>query len=169
MQVPRGLDTVRVDFDDERFVADAGLIVPAAVAEHLGLKDLFEEHVDLGDAPGRAKVGGKAMTVIHAVLAGADSVDDCEVLRAASTSAVLGHTVAASSTLATFVGSFSWPHAHQIDKVVGVALRRAWVEGQGEVKVADPRRWPGLIRGYRRADTPGCYKLWGESRVLRAP
>lgn len=131
MQVSRSLDRVGVDFDDERLVANAGLIAPAALAEHLGLKDLLDEHVDLGDAPGRANVGSKAMTVIHAVLAGADSIDDCEVLRAGATSAVLGHAVAAPSTLGTFLRSFSWPHARQVDKVAGVALGRAWAAGAG--------------------------------------
>ena len=52
------------------------------MAQHLGLRELFETHVDLGDAPGRANVGHKAMTVIHSVLAGGDCIDDCDVLRA---------------------------------------------------------------------------------------
>ncbi len=66
------LDRVEVTFDDERLVANAGLMGPATLAQHLGLRELFESHVDLGDAPGRANVGHKAMTVIHSVLAGGD-------------------------------------------------------------------------------------------------
>jgi hypothetical protein len=71
-----------VTFDDERLVANAGLIAPASLAQHLGLREIFDERVDLGDAPGRPNVGNKAMTVIHAVLAGAEFIDGCEVLRA---------------------------------------------------------------------------------------
>jgi hypothetical protein len=97
-----------VTFDDERLVANAGLIAPASVAERLGLRELFERQVDLGDAPGRAKVGHKAMTVIHAVLAEADSIDGCDVLRSGSTAAVLGHVVLAPSTIGTFLRSFRY-------------------------------------------------------------
>ena len=132
------LDRVGVTFDDERLVANAGLIAPASLAQHLGLRHLFEERVDLGDAPGRAKVGHKAMTVIHAVLAEADSIDDCDVLRAGSTAAILGHVVSAPSTIGTFLRSFSWGHARQLDAVAGEALARAWQAGAGPADRSGP-------------------------------
>jgi len=88
-----------VTFDDPHAVADAGLLLPATLASHLGLAELFNECVDLGDAPGHAHVGDKAMTLIHSALAGGDSIDDADALRAGSTQAVLGHAVAAPSTL----------------------------------------------------------------------
>lgn len=119
MPSSHSLDRIGATFDDGGLVANAGLIAPASLAQHLGLRELFEAHVDLGDAPGKAKVGHKAMTVIHAVLAGADSIDDCGVLRAGADSAVLGHAVLAPSTLGTFLRSFSWGHARQLDKVAG--------------------------------------------------
>ena len=93
------LDAIEVIFDDPRFVADAGLIQPATLAQHLGLRDLFDRHVDLGATAGRANVGDKAMTVIHSALAGGDSIDDCDALRAGATRSVLGHTVLAPSTV----------------------------------------------------------------------
>ena len=46
------LDRLDVTFDDERLVANAGLMLPATLAQHLGLRELFDEHVDLGDAAG---------------------------------------------------------------------------------------------------------------------
>jgi hypothetical protein len=125
------LDRIGVTFDDERLVANAGLIAPASVAQHLGLKQLVDERVDLGDAPGRANVGHKAMTVIHAVLAGAEFIDGCDVLRAGATEAVLGHRVLAPSTIGTFLRSFSWGHARQLDVVAGELLARAWAAGAG--------------------------------------
>jgi len=131
MRSSHSLDGIAATFDDERLVAGAGLILPATLAEHLGLRELFENHVDLGDAPGHANVGHKAMTVIHSALAGGDSIDDCDALRAASTQAVLGHGVAAPSTVGTFLRSFSWPHSRQLDKVAGEALARAWAAGAG--------------------------------------
>ncbi len=125
------LDRLNVTFDDEHLVANAGLMLPATLAQHLGLRELFEEHVDLGDAAGRANVGHKAMTLVHSALAGGDSIDDADVLRSGDTMAVLGHGVLAPSTLGTFLRSFSWGHARQLDKVAGELLVRAWAAGAG--------------------------------------
>jgi hypothetical protein len=131
MRSSHSLDAVVVTFDDEHLVADAGLILPATLAQHLGLRELFDDHVDLGDVPGRANVGQKAMTVIHSALAGGDSIDDCDALRAGSTQTVLGHGVSAPSTVGTFLRGFSWAHSRQLDKVAGEALARAWAAGAG--------------------------------------
>ena len=125
------LDRLDVTFDDERLVANAGLMLPATLAQHLGLRELFDEHVDLGDAAGRANVGHKAMTLAHSALAGGDSIDDADALRAGDTEAVLGHLVLAPSTLGTFLRSFSWGHARQLDAVAGDLLARAWAAGAG--------------------------------------
>lgn len=125
------LDRLTVTFDDERLIANAGLVLPATLAQHLGLKDLFDEHVDLGDAPGRANVGDKAMCVVHSVLADGDSIDDTDRLRAGSTHTVLGHGVLAPSTLGTFLRSFTPGHVRQLDAAAGELLARAWAAGAG--------------------------------------
>ena len=91
MRSSHSLDSIRVMFDDEHLVADAGLIQTSTLAQRLGLEALFDEHVDLGDAPGRANVGLKALTIIDSVLAGGDSIDDCDALRGGATGSVLGH------------------------------------------------------------------------------
>ncbi|MGH9078196.1 MAG: hypothetical protein ACRDY0_12235 [Acidimicrobiales bacterium] len=65
------------------------------------------------------------------MLAGAESIDDCEVRRAGSSSAILGHGVAAPSTLGTFLRSFSWADVRQLDSVASEMLRRAWPSGAG--------------------------------------
>jgi hypothetical protein len=120
-----------VTFDDDHLVADAGMVLPATLAQHLRLRGLLDEHVDLGSAPGRANVGLKAMTLIHSALAGGDSIDDADALRAGSTESVLGHAVRAPSTLGTFLRSFTWGHVRQLDKVGGELLSRAWAAGAG--------------------------------------
>jgi hypothetical protein len=131
MRSCHSLDTVEVTFSDEHLVANAGLVLPATLAQHLGLLGLFEARVDLGDAPGRANVGPKAMTLIHSALLGGDSIDDADALRAGETQAVLGHTVLAPSTLGTFLRSFTWGHVRQLDVVSGELLKRAWAAGAG--------------------------------------
>ena len=47
-------DRIRIVFDDHRLVANAGLLLPATLAQHLGLGELVDYHLDLGGAPGRA-------------------------------------------------------------------------------------------------------------------
>lgn len=131
MPASHSLDRVGVTFDDTHAVADAGLILPAALAQHLGLRDLFDTHVDLGGAPGHANVGHKAMTVIHSALADGDSIDDANSLRSGDTGAILGHAVVAPSTLGTYLRSFTWGHARQLDVVSGEILCRAWAAGAG--------------------------------------
>lgn len=56
MRSCHSLDQCEVTFDDDHLVANAGLVLPATLAQHLGLLGLFDEHVDLGwvmrrDAP----------------------------------------------------------------------------------------------------------------------
>jgi hypothetical protein len=131
MRFCHSLDRHEVTFDDDHLVANAGLVLPATLAQHLGLLELFDEYVDLGEAAGRAHVGHKAMTLIHSALAGGDSIDDADALRAGSTEAVLGHVVLAPSTLGTFLRSFTWGHARQLDVVAGELLTRAWAAGAG--------------------------------------
>ena len=125
------LDRIQVSFDDDHAVANAGLIEVATLAEHLGLRQLLDDHVDLGSAPGHANVGLKAMTLVHSALSGGECIDDANALRSASTADVLGHGVRAPSTLGTFLRSFTWGHVSQLDKVLDELLARAWAAGAG--------------------------------------
>ena len=45
-------DRMRIAFEDHLLVANAGLLLPAILAQHLGLRELVGKHIDLGDAPG---------------------------------------------------------------------------------------------------------------------
>ena len=47
-------DRIQIAFDDHRLVANAGLLLPVTLAHHLGLSQLVQERLDLGNAPGRA-------------------------------------------------------------------------------------------------------------------
>ena len=124
-------DRIRVAFDDPRLVANAGLILPVTLAQRLDLVELADSHVDLGDAPGRANVGDKIMTLVASALAGGDCIDDADALRAGGTGRVLGCAVKAPSTLGTFLRSFRWGHVRQLDRVSRELLARAWAAGAG--------------------------------------
>ena len=125
------LDRIHVAFDDHRLVANAGLLLPVTLAHHLGLGDLVDRHVDLGDAPGRANGGDKLLTLVASALAGGDCIDDADALRAGGTEQVLGCRVKAPSTLGTFLRSFQWGHVRQLDRVSRELLARAWATGAG--------------------------------------
>ena len=99
-------DRIQVTFDDHRLVADAGLILPTTLARHLGLPQLVQECLDLGDAPGRANTGDKIVTLVASALAGGDCIDDADVLRTGGTAGAIGCVVKAPSTLGRFLRSF---------------------------------------------------------------
>ena len=123
-------DRIRIAFDDPRLVANAGLILPATLALHLGLPQLVQKHLDLGDAPGRANTGDKVMTLVASALAGGDCIDDTDVLRTGGTAGAIGCVVKAPSTLGTFLRSLRWGHARQLDRVSRELLARAWTAGR---------------------------------------
>ncbi len=124
-------DRIRVVFDDHRLVANAGLLLPATLAQHLGLRELVDHHLDLGCASGRANTGDKLLTLVASALAGGDFIDDADALRAGGTVGVLGCVVKAPSTLGTFLRSFRWGHVRQLDRVSRQLLARAWAAGAG--------------------------------------
>ena len=131
MLPPEHPDRIHVAFDDHRLVANAGLILPVTLAHHLGLGELVARHVDLGRAPGRANTCDKMMTLVASALAGGDCIDDAAALRAGGTDRVLGCVVKAPSTLVTFLRSFRWGHARQLDRVSRELLAQAWTAGAG--------------------------------------
>jgi len=129
---PVGLDGLRVVFDDERVVSDAGVMLVASVAQRLGIEALAGQLVRLRrDRPGAANAGRKVMAVVFAMVLGADSIDDCGVLRAGRTRRLLGGWLPAPSTLGTFLRGFTFGHVRQLDALLGRALERAWQAGAG--------------------------------------
>ncbi|HSO51164.1 MAG TPA: hypothetical protein VL330_00095 [Actinomycetes bacterium] len=87
--------TLVVAFDDDHAVANAGLLLPATLTERLGIEAVIDALVDLGDRPGAHRPGRKVLTLMHALVAGGDCIDDAGVLRTGSTAAVLSHRVMA--------------------------------------------------------------------------
>ena len=61
-------DGIHIAFDDHRLVNNAGLILPATLALHLGLPQLVDRHLDLGRAPGRANTSDKISTLVTSAL-----------------------------------------------------------------------------------------------------
>ena len=125
-------DRIQIAFDDHRLVNNAGLLLPATLAQRVGLQ-LVDRYLDLdlGGAPGRANTGDKLMTLVASALAGGDCIDDADALRSGGTARVLGFTAKAPSTLGTFLRSFRWGHVRQLDRVSRELPARAWAAGGG--------------------------------------
>ena len=144
-------DRLAVAFDDERVIANAGVMLPALLADRLGIEAVVEEIVDLGARSGAANPGRKVMTLVSAMALGADCIEDCDVLRSGQTSAVLGHGIAAPSTLGTFLRAFTFGHVRQLDRVLAESLSRAWTAGAGPGEgrlVVDVDSFVGEVFGY---------------------
>jgi hypothetical protein len=122
------LDRVDVRGDDENGVSDAGLLVAATLGQRLGLAELLRERLSVPGSAG-AHADHKALTLIHSLLAGGDCIDDVDALRAGSTGMVLGHRVAAPSTVGTFLRAFGFNHARQLDVVTRELLARSVAAG----------------------------------------
>ena len=110
------------------------------------------------------------MTLVHSALAGGTWIGDADWLRAGATGQVLGHRVAASSTLGTFLRSFTFERVHQLDAPGGIRLRihaPGPVDGHkiaffGPVVTPAPkgeaagRLWDGVLAV---AGTPGFFEI----------
>ena len=125
------LDRLVVTASDRHAVANAGLILPATLAARLDLETAANQVINLGGRPGHFEPGAKVLTLIHALLAGGDCIDDADVLRCGATEQVLGHRVVAPSTLGTFLRSFTFGNVRQLDRLSEIALGQAWAAGAG--------------------------------------
>lgn len=166
-----GLDGLRVKFDDERAVSDAGVMLVGTLANRLGIEELAGGLVRLRrERPGAANVGRKVMALLFAMVLGADSIDDCEVLRAGRTRRLLGGWLPAPSTLGTFLRAFTFGHVRQLDALLGEALVRAWRAGAGpgeERLVVDVDSFVGEVCGrLKQGAAYGYTKLLGYHPIL---
>jgi hypothetical protein len=60
----RGVDRLAFAFDDERVVANAGLVLASTLVERLGIERIVDETLDLGVQPGAARPGRKLLTLV---------------------------------------------------------------------------------------------------------
>lgn len=137
MRSSHKLVQVETTFDEDNLVPNAGLQVPAALAQKLGVAELVDERVKLPEGvAGRANCGTKAMTVIGAMLAGADSIDDTDVLRTGAAPELFDQ-IRAPSTIGTWLRGFNWAAVRMLDAVSREVLARAWQAGLGPDLDAD--------------------------------
>lgn len=112
MQSSHNLSAV---FDDPNLVSCAGLAPAMALAQRAGLADLVTEHLSL-TAPGGANAHLKVPALVAGMVAGADSIDDMDLLRHGGMDRLFTG-VRAPSTLGTFLRTFTFGHVRQLDAV----------------------------------------------------
>jgi hypothetical protein len=106
-------------FDDPNLVSCTGLVPVMALAESAGLSELIEQKVDLGQTRVQSagvNPAGKLTSIIAGMAAGADSIDDLEVIRAGGLPQVFGGVYAAA-TLGLFLREFTHGHCQQLAAV----------------------------------------------------
>jgi hypothetical protein len=107
-------------FDDDHLVSSAGLVPVMTLAEQTGLSRLLGEKVRI-TAPriksGSANPAPKLATVVAGMCAGADCIDDVDVLRSGGM-ATLFDGVYAPSTVGTLLREFTFGHARQLESVL---------------------------------------------------
>ena len=117
MRVCHGFTAV---FDDPNLVSCAGLAPVLRLAERAELQRLVSQHVHLG-RPGGVNPHLKVPAVIAGMVAGADSIEDVDLLRHGAMRRLFTG-IRAPSTLGTFLRSFTFGHVRQLDAVASRLL-----------------------------------------------
>src|SRR6266496_2213530 len=121
---------VAIQFDDENLVSCAGLVPVMQLAGDTGLHEFVADAVQIDDPPipsTGVNPAGKISSIVAGMTAGADSIDDLDVLRHGGMPELFGE-VYAPSTLGSFLRAFTWGHTRQL-----ASAARYWPE---------PTRWP---------------------------
>jgi hypothetical protein len=131
-------------FDEANLVSHAGLVPVLELAEQAGLSALLDEHVRFGCErvrSGAANPTPKLTSIIAGMAAGADSIDDLDVIRSGGMRQLFGG-VYASATLGIFLREFTHGHTRQLSTVLArhlIALTRTsrLLDGIGERAFVD--------------------------------
>lgn len=105
-------------FDDENLTATTGLVPIMALAQKAGLPALAEDRltVTTTGADKGANPAPKLATLVAGMAAGADSIDDMNILRHGGMKHLFDR-VYAPSTLGSFLRSFAFGHVRQLDAI----------------------------------------------------
>jgi Transposase DDE domain group 1 len=102
-------------FDDRNLVSAGGLVPVLGLADRVGLRRLVGEQLTVPTDKG-AHAGSKVTALVAGMVAGADSIEDMNVLRHAGMGRLFTG-VFAPSTLGSFLRCFAFGHVRQLDAV----------------------------------------------------
>ncbi len=139
------LAKTHASFDDPNLVSRAGLVPVMALAQRAGLADLVAEHVRPGGECG-VNAHLKIPCLVAGMAAGADSIDDMDLLRHGAMPDLFGG-IQAPSTLGSHLRCYTWGNVRQLEKAHREFLTR--LAGRAPLL-------PGArVHRYRRAPDPG--------------
>lgn len=122
MQFKHAPAAVSQVFDEENLVSTAGLVPVLRLAQSAGLAELAQQRLTVPSDRG-ANAGAKVASLVAGMAAGADSIDDMNLLRQGGMSRLFDR-VYAPSTLGSFLRAFTFGHVRQLDAVASRFLRR---------------------------------------------
>ena len=171
MQLLHALARTSAEFDDPNLVSHAGLVPVMALAERAGLPDLVAEHVrPAGECGVNAHL--KVGCLVAGMAAGADSIDDMDVLRHGAMDSLFGG-VRAPSTLGSHLRSYNWGNVSQLEKagrglLVGLARRSPLLPGSDVLTFVDIDSMQKRVYGYRKQGARfGYTKIAGKQVAVR--
>jgi hypothetical protein len=171
MRLLHDLAKTHASLDDPHLVSRAGLVPVMALAARCGLADLAGQHVRIG-RPAGVNADLKVGCLVAGMAAGADSIDDMDVLRHGAMGCLFGG-VRAPSTLGTFLRSFTWGNARQLEAVhreflAGLAQAAPLLPGKDVVAFVDIDSQQKRVFGYRKQGAAfGYAKIGGKSLLVR--
>jgi hypothetical protein len=165
------LAKTRALFDDPHLVSHAGLVPVMALAERAGLGELIAEHVRPAAECGvNARL--KIPCLVAGMAAGADSIDDMDVLRHGAMGALFGG-VRAPSTLGSHLRAFTWGNVSQLEKagrefLEGLSRRAPLLPGAGTLAFIDIDSMQKRVYGHAKQGAKfGRTKIQGKSVLVR--
>jgi hypothetical protein len=162
---------VRASFDDSNLVSYAGLEPVMRLAESCDLPGLVNERLRIPTDKG-ANAAGKVATIVAAMVAGADSIDDLDAVRHGGMGELFGG-VYAPSTLGSFLRAFTHGHVRQLQSVaheflVQLARHTRLLPGAAAVTFIDVDSLLRRVYGKRKQGAGfGHAKVGGYQVLLR--
>ena len=149
----------------------AALVPVMALAQRAGLGGLVAEHVRPG-GPCGVNAHLKVPCLVAGMAAGADSIDDMDLLRHGAMSTLFGG-LRAPSTLGSHLRSFTWGNVRQLEMVnrqlLGELARRApLLPGKETLAFIDIDAMQKRVYGHRKQGARfGHTKIQGKSLLVR--
>jgi hypothetical protein len=165
------LARTHASFDDPNLVSHAGLVPVMALAQRAGLASLVAEHVRPGGECG-VNPHLKVPCLVAGMAAGADSIDDMDLLRHGAMSALFGG-VRAPSTLGSHLRSYTWGNVSQLEKagrefLAELARRAPLLPGAGTLAFIDIDSMQKRVYGHDKQGARfGHTKIQGKSLLVR--
>ena len=126
MRLSHGWSRAELKFDDPNLVSSVGLVPLLSLAEQAGLSELIDDRVSFDGArtlvrSAGVNPAGKVTTIVAGMAAGADCIDDLDVVRSGGMGLLFG-AVYAPATVGQFLREFTHGHGRQLSSVLRAHL-----------------------------------------------